>query len=504
MSEMILQAVGLSKAFGVTHALRDVSVEVGRGEVVGLIGENGAGKSTLMRILAGVQQATSGEVRRDGAPLKLTSPLDAAAAGIGMVFQEQSLLLNISVAENIFLGHEREFVRNGIINWHRLNLEARRQLEKVGLDIDPSTRTADLGFSARQMVELAKALALEDRIDRDLVILLDEPTSVLEQTDIDVLFARIRALKSRASFVFVSHRLDEVLAVSDRVYVMRDGQVVAAKSAAETSVVDLHKLMVGRELHAEYYHESLQAPPSSTVVLEAKELGVANYYADVSFELHAGEVLGLAGVVGSGREELVRTLFGFLPQTSGALSIEGHSCRLRTPAAAVARGIGYVPRERRLEGLVMYLSIAINLSLANLASVMWRGLINRRREVALADEWIRRMSVRSAGSNAMCLSLSGGNQQKVVLAKWLVAKSRILILDHPTRGLDIGAKADVYQLIRALCQEGVAVVLAADTLEELIGLSHSILVMRDGRVTARVDAPADAKPKQLALIGHMV
>jgi ribose transport system ATP-binding protein len=504
MTRARLQAVGLSKTFGVTHALKDVSVDIGANEVVGLIGENGAGKSTLMRILAGVQQPTSGELRSDGERLQLGSPMDAASSGIGMVFQEQSLLLNISVAENIVLGHERAFVRNGFIDWRRLHAEARAQLAKVGLDIDPSTRTADLGFSARQMVELAKALALEDRVARDLVILLDEPTSVLESADIEVLFERVRALKQRASFVFVSHRLDEVLAISDRVYVMRDGRVVASMAAADTTVPELHHLMVGRELHAEYYHESSQRPPSSEVVLEADALSAAGHYADVSFSLRRGEVLGIAGVVGSGREELVRTLFGFLPQTSGTLRVNGQRVRLQSPAAAVERGVGYVPRERRLEGLVMYMSIAANLTLANLGSILWHGLISRKREKVLADHWIRALSVRAAGADALCLSLSGGNQQKIVLAKWLVAGSRILILDHPTRGLDVGAKADVYRLVRDLGRDGVAVILAADTLEELIGMSHTIIVMRDGGVTARVDAPAGAKPAQIELIGHMV
>jgi len=500
----ILQAVGISKTFGVTRALKDVSIDIGTNEVVGLIGENGAGKSTLMRILAGVQQPTSGELRRDGEKIRLGSPLDAGVAGIGMVFQEQSLLLNMSIAENIYLGHERAFVRRGLIDWRRLNAEARRQLEKVGLDVDPSTRTSDLSFSARQMVELAKALALEDRVDRDLVILLDEPTSVLETQGIEVLFTRIRKLKQRASFVFVSHRLDEVLAISDRVYVMRDGAVVASEAAADTSVPELHQLMVGRELHTEYYHESLQAPSSSDIVLQAEGLGAWGHYSDVSFRLHRGEVLGIAGVVSSGREELVRTLFGFRPQTSGTLRVNGQRVRFRTPAAAVAQGIGYVPRERRIEGLVMYMSIATNLTLANLGSILRHGLIDRRAEGALADSWIRNLSIRAVGRDALCLSLSGGNQQKVVLAKWLVAKSRILILDHPTRGLDVGAKAEVYRLVRELGRDGVAVILAADTLEELIGMSHSILVMRDGGVTARVDALPGAKPAQLELIGHMV
>src|SRR3954454_23591508 len=268
----MLQAIALCKSFGGVQALKAVDVEVRKGEVVGLVGENGAGKSTLMRILSGVQQPTSGELRRDGAAFQLRDPRDAGAQGIGMVFQEQSLLLNLSVAENLFLGQEGEFVRFGLMDWKKLNAAARHQLQKVGLAVDPSVRASELSFAARQMVELAKALALEDRVARDLVILLDEPTSVLEQAEIDILFARVRALKSRASFVFVSHRLDEVLALSDRIYVMKDGGLVGEMPAAEASAPILHRMMVGRGLHSEYYRESEQAPPQEAVVLEAAGL----------------------------------------------------------------------------------------------------------------------------------------------------------------------------------------------------------------------------------------
>jgi ribose transport system ATP-binding protein len=500
----MLQALGLSKNFGSVQALKNVSVEVRKGEVVGLVGENGAGKSTLMRILAGVQQPNAGELKRDGAVFRFADPRDAAALGIGMVFQEQSLLLNLSVAENLFLGQEGEFIRFGLMNWKKLNAAARRQLEKVGLTLNPSIRAAELSFASRQMVELAKALALEDRVSRDLVILLDEPTSVLEQAEIDILFARVRALKSRASFVFVSHRLDEVLALSDRIYVMKDGAVVGEMPVAEASVPALHQMMVGRGLHSEYYRETDQIAPQDTVVLEASGLAAGPHYRDVDLKLRKGEVLGIAGVIGSGREELIRTFFGFQPHTAGTLKIDGEAVHLKTPADAVSRGIAYIPRERRVEGLVMFLSVATNITLGRLDSVMANGVIDHGRERALALDWIRNLSIKTTGPDALCLSLSGGNQQKVVLAKWLQAKSRVLILDHPTRGLDVGAKEEVYRLIREICAQGAAVILTADTLEETIGLSHTILVMRDGQVTARFEAAAGAKPAQIDLIEHMV
>jgi ribose transport system ATP-binding protein len=494
----------VEKRFPGVHALREVSLEIRPHEVVGLVGENGAGKSTLMRILAGVYQPDSGEILIDGKPVRLANATDAMANGIGMVFQEQSLLLNLTVGQNIYLGNEGAFSRFGRIRWGALYAAAARQLDKVGVDIDPRMRAADLDFATRQMVELAKALRLEEAAEGHLVILLDEPTSVLEQADIDILFERVRGLKQRASFVFVSHRLDEVLALSDRVYVMKDGAVVAALPVAEADVHRLHTLMVGRGLQAEYYREPLQKAHRADVVMQAERLGRKGAYRGVDFALHAGEILGIAGVIGSGREELTRTLAGLLTADEGQLSVGGQLVRFASPAQAVDHGIGYLPRERRTEGLVLFLPVAANITLASLARIEKLGLIDGTREAGIAREWVQRLGIRTPSINALCFNLSGGNQQKVVLAKWLNAQARILILDHPTRGLDVGAKEEVYELVRAVTAEGIAVVLTSDTLEETIGLSHTVLVMRDGVVTHRTDASPGRKPKQIELIGHMV
>lgn len=499
-----LNLTDVSKAFAGVQALDQVCIEVRPGEVVGLVGENGAGKSTLMRILAGVYRPDSGTLLLDGKPLILNSPREANLQGIGIVFQEQSLLPNLTVAENIYLGQEKEFSRWGVISWPALHAAAKRQLEKVQLPIDPATRTAHLSFAERQMVELAKALALEERTERHLVILLDEPTSVLEQREIDILFARVRALRNRASFVFVSHRLDEVLDISDRVYVMKDGKVVAEMPAGETNVPELHRLMVGRELHAEYYREARQREPAQNLVMQAESLAVNGAYRNVDFTLRAGEILGIAGVIGSGREALTRTLFGFLPHSAGKLTVAGKPVRLSSPDQAAALGIGYVPRERRVEGLVLTLPIVPNITLASLATVMKGGAIQSAKERKLAESWVEKLHVRTPNVDALCLNLSGGNQQKVVLSKWMNARSKILIFDHPTRGLDVGAKEEVYDLMRTLSEQGIAMILTADTLEETIGLSHSILVMRDGEVTARFDATPGKKPAQVDLIRHMV
>ena len=500
----ILATERVSKSFGSLQVLTDVSVAIAPGEVLGLIGENGAGKSTLMRILSGTVRPSAGTIRLAGDELHLRDPQDAAAHGIGMVFQEQSLLLNLSVAENIFLGHEGPFTRGGVILRRRMEAEARRQLGKIGVELDVGARTSELSFAQRQMVELAKVFRLEDSTARPLLILLDEPTSVLNGHEVERLFERIRALRDRASFMFVSHRLDEVLRVSDRLYVMKDGRVVAEHRAADVGPDDLHQAMVGRSLQTEYYRENEQKAPGARVVLQASGLSSAGFKA-VDLALHEGEVVGIAGVLGSGKEELVRSLGGFQGAAGGALAVQGAAVRLATPRHAVRCGIATIPRERRIEGLVMFLSIAANITLPNLDKVMRGGiLIDHGRERRLARHWLERLRIKAPDVDVACRRLSGGNQQKVVLARWMTAGARILVLDHPTRGLDVGAKEDVYGLIRELCADGVAVLLISDMLEELIGLSHNVLVMRDGEVTARYPAPPGGKPSQVDLVRHMV
>ena len=503
MTGPVLALVGVNKSFPGVHALKDVSIAVGPGEIVGLVGENGAGKSTLMKILSGVYQPDAGRILVGGAPVTLTSAAEANARGIGMVFQEQSLLTNLTVGENVYLGNEGQFTRFGIVDWRRLYDAAARQLAKVSLAVDPRMRAEDLDFASRQMVEIAKALTLEEAAGH-LVILLDEPTSVLERAEIEVLFSRIRALRARASFIFVSHRLDEVLELSDRIYVMKDGAVVAEMPAGAADVPTLHRAMVGRTLQAEYYRESLQAPPGSDIRLEARGLGRTGAYQGIDLTLRAGEILGIAGVIGSGREELTRTLAGFAPHDAGTLAVDGRPVRFANPAQAVDCGIGYIPRERRVEGLVLVLPVSANITLPDLERLSRWGLIDGAEEKRIARDWVQRLRIRTPGIEALCLNLSGGNQQKVVLAKWLNARARILILDHPTRGLDVGAKEEVYELVRAVSAEGVSVLLTSDTLEETIGLSHTVLVMRDGGITFRTDALPGHKPAQVDLIPHMV
>ena len=500
----VLEVRHATKSFPGVKALDDVSLEIRKNEVVGLIGENGAGKSTLLKVLNGVYSVEEGEIRVNGRATPIAGPRDAFDHGIAMVFQEQSILTTLSVAENIFLGRENEFARWGVLDKAAMNAAASVELRKVHLDVDPAASCADLTFAERQMVEIAKAVSLDTRVEGDIVILLDEPTSVLESKEIEVLFRLVRELKGRAAFVFISHRIDEVLDISDRVYVMRDGKVVAETPATEVSIDRLHELMVGRALHHEYYREARQGEPGTETAMAARDLSSRAGFRDVSFTLRKGEILGIAGVIGSGREALARCLAGLARIDSGTLEVGGEVRRFGRPSEAVAAGVGYLPRERRLEGVVTGVPVIENMTMSALDAFTAAGLIQRGRERAVARDWIEKLSIKTPSPDTFAGSLSGGNQQKVVLSKWRIADSDIVILDHPTRGIDVGAKEDVYELIRDMTGEGIAILLLADTLEEVIGLSHTIIVMRDGEESARFDAPPGAKPSQVDLIRHMV
>jgi len=501
-----LQARGLTKRFPGVAALDDVTVELRDREVLGLIGQNGSGKSTLLKILAGIQRPDAGELVLRGQPLHLDGIADANRHGIGIVFQEQSLVPNLTVAENLFMGRRTAAGRGGLFRRRLLERDAARQLAKIDSPVAPGAAVEALSFAERQMVELAKVLTLEEQTDAPLVVLLDEPTSVLGGEEVAALFAQIRRLRERSSVVFVSHRLDEVLAVSDRVYVLADGRLVAECQAATADTDQLYRHMVGEERAEDEFLATARHPAASgDVRLRAERVSVRDRCHDVSFQVRAGEVLGLAGVVGSGREAVARALFGAEPIAGGSVEIDGRPAVFRGPAAAVAAGVGYVPAERRVEGMVAGRSVHDNAILVADRDLGHGPLIDRRTERAGVAEIMRRLRVKAPSTAVRIDALSGGNQQKVVLAKWLLSpRLRVLVLDHPTRGLDLRAKADVYELIRALTGDGIAIVLLSDTLEELIGLSDEILVLRDGHVTGRfTDVPA-APPSQPDLVRLMV
>ncbi|MDD9908185.1 MAG: sugar ABC transporter ATP-binding protein [Ahrensia sp.] len=495
----------IDKVFPGVKALSAVDLDIGRGEIIGLVGENGAGKSTLMKVIYGAYQPDSGSIEIDGQTVRFSNPRQAMHHGIGMVFQEQSLITNLTVMENIFLGYEQQFVRYGIIDWKAMAEAAKAQLAKVKLAIDPSAITSSLSFAQRQLVELAKVLTLEERVDGDLVILLDEPTSVLAREEVELLFSIVRDLRNRASFIFVSHRMEEVLEISDRIYVMKDGEVVDVVSRDVADIDAIQHKMVGREIDKEYYREQLQKAYSDQApLLSLEDVSVSGRFSNVSFDLHAGEVLCLVGTEGSGREAILRTIFGMEHPTSGQLSVRGKPVARFSPQAAVAAGIGYTPRERKVEGIVAGMNVFENMTLSQLGNYSRAGVLNVSGERATARQWIERLAIKTPSEHKDCGGLSGGNQQKVVLAKWRSGGSDILLLDHPTRGLDIGAKEDVYDMIREMSDAGVGIILVADTLEEAIGLAHTIIVLKDGVAQQRFDGFLTQKPSLYDLLHHMI
>lgn len=493
----------VEKTFTGVRALKGIDFRVERGEIVGLVGENGAGKSTLMKVIYGAYQHDGGEVLIDDRPTRFGSPREAMQQGIGMVFQEQSLIPNLSVMENIFLGFEQPFVSFGLIRWKKMAQAARRQLAKVHLDVDPYEITGNLSFAQRQMVELAKVLTLEERVDGQLVILLDEPTSVLAKEEVALLFKLVRELRSRASFIFVSHRLDEVIEISDRIYVLKDGEVVDVVRGADAQVEAIQHKMVGREISKQYYREEKQHPPRDEVLLEAQGLTQHGHYEDITLRLRRGEVLALVGVEGSGGEPIMRTIFGLEKPDTGSLRVKGEAVTRHSAADAVARGIGYIPRERKVEGIVAGMSVAENITLSQMGRYSRAGVLRVGAEKVLAKEWIDRLEIKAPGVDASAGKLSGGNQQKVVISKWRSGGSDIILLDHPTRGVDVGAKENIYEVIREMCADGCGVLLMADTLEEAIGLAHTIAVLKDGRIQQWFEGRPGAKPTLYDLVHHM-
>lgn len=496
----------VDKIFPGVHALKSVDFRIGRGEIVGLVGENGAGKSTLMKVIYGAYQPDGGDITIDGTKVRFQNPRQAMDHGIGMVFQEQSLITNLTVMENIFLGFEKQFVSFGVINWKAMAAAARKQLAKVKLDIDPAMVTSKLSFAQRQLVELAKVLTLEERIDGDLVILLDEPTSVLAKEEVELLFSLVRELTNRASFIFVSHRMDEVLELSDRIYVMKDGEVVDVVTQAEAEVDAIQHKMVGRDVDKEYYREQKQKPYQADArpLVSFDAVSIERKYSDISFDLHPGEVLCLVGTEGSGREAILRTVFGLETPTAGQVTLKGNVVNSFTAQSGVAGGVGYIPRERKVEGIVAGMNVYENMTLSQMGNYSKSGVLRIGEEKALARQWIDRLAIKTPDVYKDCGGLSGGNQQKVVLAKWRSAGSDIILLDHPTRGLDIGAKEDVYDMVREMSDDGVGIILVADTLEEAIGLSHTIIVLKDGVAQKRFDCSPGDKPSLYDLVHHMI
>jgi ribose transport system ATP-binding protein len=470
----VLALRGISKAFPGVQALTGVDLDVCAGEVHAVVGENGAGKSTLMKIAAGVYTADAGTVLLDDQPTDIDSPRRALERGISMIHQELNLAPNLSVAENVFLG--RAPTRTGLIDWRRLYADADALVSRLGIDLDVRARVDELSVARQQMVEIAKALSLEAR-----VIIMDEPTSALTDRETEALFGIIARLKAQGvALVYISHRLDEIFRVADRVTVLRDGQLVGTLPIGDASPARLIGMMVGRELTTLFPKQPAEI---GEPVLELRGLRRAGVLEDVSLVLRRREILGLAGLVGAGRTELVRALFGADPLDAGEVLIEGKRVRIGSPRDAIRLGLGFVTEDRKLQGLVLGMTVRENATLASLGRIVRLGaLLDLRRERQLASELVTRLGVRTPSIEREVANLSGGNQQKVVVAKWLATGPRILILDEPTRGIDVGAKAEVHGLMSRLAQEGVSILMISSELPEILGMSDRILVMRQGRI----------------------
>ncbi len=480
-----------SKAFAGVHALQDVSLDLYPGEAHALVGENGAGKSTLVKILAGVYQPDSGVLRVAGEEIFLSGPGDASQRGIAVIYQEPTMFPDLSVAENVFIG--RQLLRSGRrINSRAMDREVSDVFERLGVPIDPDRIARGLSIAEQQLVEIAKALTREAR-----VLIMDEPTAALSAVEANRLFSVVETLRAGgAAVVFISHRLEEVFAICQRVTVLRDGKRMLSQPLAELTPTDLVRAMVGRDVETEA-HEQHDA---GDAVLQVEHLSSEGVFEDISFEVRAGEVVALAGLVGSGRSEIARAIFGIDRYDDGTVTISGTRLRGGSPTEAMQAGIGFVPEDRRQQGLVMEMSVTRNISLASMSRLQRGGLIFARAEREFGAEWAKRLQVKYGSASSPVSMLSGGNQQKVVLAKWLARKPSLLIVDEPTRGIDIGTKTEVHRLISSLAKDGVAVLAISSELPEVLTLADRILVMHEGRLAATI-ARADASEEAIIAAG---
>jgi ABC-type sugar transport system ATPase subunit len=480
----VLEVVEISKRFGVVQALDAVSIAFTEGEVHALVGENGAGKSTLAKILGGAERQDSGRLVLRGEEIEIPSPTAALGEGISVVYQDLNLAPQLTVAANLFLAREPRG-RLGFVSDRAMRRGAERLLQRLGADFPPTARVDELSPADRQLSEIARALNRDSSI-----LIMDEPTASLSPQRSEQLFEVITSLRARGvAIVYITHELAHVFDLADRVTVLKDGRRMLTKPVTETSRDEVIETMVGRSVGALFPDRSAGPERSGDPALEVRSLSLAGYFDDVSFALHPGEIVGFAGLVGSGRTRLAQAIFGVLPEQrigslGGEIRIAGKRTRVPTPRAAIRHGIGYVPDDRKLAGLVLDLSVAGNISLPQLERVARRGLLNLKDEARLAEQQIESLRIRTPSAETKMGHLSGGNQQKVVLGKWLALDCSVLILDEPTPGVDIGAKAEIYSLIARIADQGTAVMLISSDLPELLGLSDRILVMSRGRIVA--------------------
>ena len=475
----VLSLDSITKVFPGVRALSSVSLDLYAGTVTALVGENGAGKSTVVKVLTGIYQADEGTIRIDNHPCEFATPKDAASAGITAIHQETVLFDELTVAENIFIGHAPR-TRAGLVDWRKMNLDATALLERIGAAVKPTAKLRDLGIANKHLVAIARALSIDAR-----VVIMDEPTAALSHKEIEELYLLVEQLKADGkAILFISHKFDEIFRVADRYTVFRDGELIGDGHIDTITSADLVKMMVGRTVDGVF-------PPRENELGEPV-MQVQNYshpteFDNISFSLRRGEILGFYGLVGAGRSECMHALFGVTPVSSGNMTINGKPVTPKSPADAIAHGLVYVPEDRGRQGAITALGIVDNIALPSLKTTSHKGFVRMAREFTLAREYTRRLELKAAALDQPVGELSGGNQQKVVIAKWLATQPAVIILDEPTKGIDIGSKAAVHAFMRELASQGLAVIMVSSEIPEIMGMSDRIIVMREGRQIAEVE-----------------
>lgn len=469
---MQIEMRGIDKSFGGNAVLKSAGFLLDHGEIHALMGENGAGKSTLMKILTGVYTKDAGTVIVDGKEVCYKNPQEAEAAGIVFIHQELNVLFDLTVEENMFLGKE---IRNrfGVCDKKAMREEVKKILDKLGVDINPGQSMSELSVGQQQMIEIAKALMVDAK-----VIIMDEPTAALTQSETEVLFQVVNSLREKGvSIVYISHRMEEIFELCDRITILRDGSYIDTKKIKDTDMNDVVRMMIGREIGERYPARTAQI---GDVVFKVENLTCPGVFEDVTFEVRAGEVLGVSGLMGAGRTEIMQAIFGNMPNVSGKIFVNGKEIQNKNPQQAMENGIGFITEDRKVEGLMLEESIMKNISLANLKRISKNGVINKKTEQDLVRQGIEELHIKCFGPQHECNNLSGGNQQKVVFAKWMYTDPKVLILDEPTRGVDIGAKKEIYTIINELAAKGVAIIMVSSELPEVLGMSDRVMVAREG------------------------
>ncbi|MDQ0877641.1 ribose transport system ATP-binding protein [Paenibacillus sp. V4I3] len=491
MTSKLLEMKGISKSFPGVKVLEQVDFTLHRGEVHALMGENGAGKSTLMKILGGIYTKDSGSITVNGNVYDIASPSMAQNLGIVIIHQELNMVPHLTVMENIFLGREFTYGKSKLINWRRMRQESHRYLSQLGLNIDPGTLVNELSVGQQQMVEIAKALSMKAEI-----LVLDEPTAALTDREIEALFLVIASLKEKGvGMIYISHRMEEIFRICDQVTVMRDGHYIGTEYIANTTMDHLVKMMVGREIKDRFPKVKVTLGEEKLTVNGLTQKGKLH---DISLSVRAGEIVGIAGLMGAGRTELAKALFGVTSIDRGTISINGKPVSIKKPIDAIHAGIGLITEDRKDEGLLLPLSVNDNLALPNLKILSSFGFMNRSKERELSDSMIKKLLIKTPNSEQKVGSLSGGNQQKVVIGKWLATNPQVLILDEPTRGVDIGAKKEIYDLMNELVSQGVAILMISSELPEVLGMSDRILVMHEGKISGEF-TQEDASQEKIML-----